>query len=229
MFTFTGKATAALVTLDFEEFSGVSSLPRPAAVSRGFVLDPGPRDTGAPDDSNDYHIVAPTDTAWFANNGTKYMVFDYFERSLLNIYAASDSVFGVKSLDLGEALVASLFNQGLTCSSYQNTRAPYEIAFTGYLAGGGTIARNETLDMICDGAGPQADFQTFTFNGQWNRLTMFSIQQLTMFDTPESNVGIDNIVLRTTRTVPEPGTGALLALGLGGLVFITRRKRSSTI
>jgi hypothetical protein len=63
---------------------------------------------------------------------------------------------------------------------------------------------------------------------QWNRLTMFSIQQLTMFDTPESNVESTTLFLGR-RGRCRAWHGALLALGLGGLVFITRRKRSSTI
>jgi len=74
-------------------------------------------------------------------------------------------------MDLAEALIPGVsFLLGLALP-------PYQVAFTGYLAGGGTLSRSVTLDMICDGAGPQIDFERFAFDSSWGNLVLLTIEQ----------------------------------------------------
>lgn len=211
-------ANATVVTLDFGQFLGGHY--GGTLESNGFVLDPGTIGPAA----GHYHIVEPTDAyLGFANNGTNVFVFDYFNtNTFLNVYGSTGGVFGVKQLDVGEAYFLTGAQAG-TCAAWPANRGPYVVKFTGHLAGGGTITRSESLDMICDGAGPQNDFQTFGFDGSWDQLTLLTIQQLNMFDTPESNVAIDNLVL---RAAPEPSTYALMLTGIGALGLVGRRRRS---
>jgi hypothetical protein len=218
---FAFNANATLTTIDFENATGSGF---GAFVMDGFVLDPGKRDwtpnalpypEGGPWTGH-YHLIDGNDPSWSANNGTRFVGFDYFlDNSVLNIYAASGGVFGIKQFDLaeGNVLDGSAGGQIPYCKSDRNSG----ITFVGYLADGGTITQRANFDMVCDGAGPLADFQTFTFDGQWNRLTAFSI----LPDFGYANPGLDNLVL---STVPEPATLALLGLGLAGLAFCRRKK-----
>jgi hypothetical protein len=218
------NASATLTTIDFENASGSGF---GAFVTDGFVLDPGRRDwtpnvlpylDGGPWTGH-YHLANPNESYWSAGNGTRFLAFDYFlDDSVLNIYAASGGIFGMKQFDLAEGNVGYSGQDG---SIYACT-PPFPvdnsgITFVGYLADGGTIAQRANFDMVCDGAGPLADFQTFTFDGQWNRLTAFSIVP----DFAYANPGLDNLVL---RTVPEPATLALFTFGLAGLGFSRRKK-----
>lgn len=220
-----GNATAAIVTIDFEEFVGDANMPTPPLISKGFVLDPGPSDSrNGPGGwiGNHYHVAEPTNPLW-ANNGTKFMVVDYHPTDVtkLTVSSASGGLFGVQRIDLAEAASGAFGSNGCLGAAMPN---PYVIAFTGQLANGGTIATQKTLDMICDDSGPLVDFETFSFDGQWNLLTAFSVQQLTL-GGPYSWLGIDNIDL---RTVAAPGTLAVTGLGLLGLALVQRRTLSRT-
>jgi hypothetical protein len=219
LFNFPPAATAALVTLDFEKYA--SGDYNGALVSDGFVLDPGAADW-SPDSQawiGHYHIADPNQVWWRANNGTKYFVFDYyFDDSVLNIYSQTGAVFGMKQFDLAESVWMTGTGSSDSCIYGDPFYNLCSVTFTGYLAGGGTISQTVALDGIKDGTGPLVDFETFTFDGQWNRLTMFTIAA----HNPYLNPGLDNLVLRTT---PEPSVLALLGLGLAGLAFARRRKQ----
>ena len=212
------SASASIITIDFEEVQlpGADD----ALLSKGFVLDPGLLDWTPDADEWDwvghYHIGEGGNFS--ADNGTKYIVVDYFndDASTLNVNSRSGAIFGVKSLDIGEAwyVYPPEFE---TCFTGPGS----EVTFTGSLAGGGTISTLVTVDGICDGSGPLVDFETFEFDGRWNRLTSLTIQG--DFADFYGGMGIDNIVLR----VPEPGTLALLGIGLAGMGLAIRRKASA--
>ena len=221
-------ARAALVTFDFEEYAGgayggASGYSSGALVANGFVLDPGAVDW-APDAQGwigHYHIAEPTQLGWSADNGTNFFAFDYFfDNSRLNIYALSGAIFGVQRFDLAEALTSICHSSGPPIAIEHRCG----VTFAGYLAGGGTISQTVTLDGTADGAGPLIDFETFNFDGRWNRLTMFSVLASDMYLNP----GLDNLVL---RTVPAPATLTLFGIGLAGLgiarrcIKISRRRR----
>ena len=208
----TGVA-ATPITINFNGLSSDGSV----LLEQGFVLDPGARDW-SPDAQGyigHYHIATPG-AGWLADNGTNFMVVDYFlDNTTLNVYSTSGAAFGLQGMDLAEALIPGVSS----CSALP--LPPYQVAFTGYLAGGGTLSRSVTLDMICDGAGPQIDFERFAFDSSWGNLVMLTIEQLTLRGTPFSNLGIDNLAL---QTVPEPNSVALVALALVATGFVRRRR-----
>lgn len=69
--------------------------------------------------------------------------------------------------------------------------------------------------MVCDGLGPVRDFETFAFDGRWNRLTRFRVGPSTMGDSPSSRLAIDNLTL---RRVAEPASVALVDAAMLGLL-----------
>lgn len=82
--------------------------------------------------------------------------------------------------------------------------------------------------MQCDGAGPLQDFQTITFGEEWQQLTRPTVQQTSMYNTPESNVALDNLVLNTATVAspaPEPETYAMFVAGLAMVGWARRRQR----
>lgn len=214
---FAANAGAAIVNLTFDDLSPGDS--NGALVVDGFVLDPGTRDwtadaSSTPSESwtGHYHIFGPGQGD--ANNGTNYFVFDYFlDNSVLNIFSRTNSIFGMQQLDLAEAAQS-------ICSTDQPPSLRETlcgVTFVGQLAGGGLITRTATLDGIHDGDGALTDFETFSFDGQWNRLTMFSIESSHQYLNP----GLDNIVL---RTVAEPNSLALVGLTIAALIGTQRRQ-----
>ena len=90
------------------------------------------------------------------------------------------------------------------------------VRFVGYRADGSTVTTNLTTDGIFDGGGPVADFQTFYFGPEFSNLTRVEI--------PTYGWSLDNLVV----SIPEPGTGALMILGVAlvGLRFFKRKPRS---
>jgi len=212
-------ANGPTTTLDFNslqagDYRGSLSL-------GGFVLDPGALGTSDTGWAGHYHIAAPTEPTWLANNGSNFFVFDYFlDNSVLNIYSAQNELFGLQSLDLGVA------SASMTSCATRNF--DYELSFNGVLASGATVSTSRTLRMQCDGSGPLDDFETLAFGSEWNSLQSLTIQQVRFSDIPDSNIALDNLVLSAApivAPVPEPESYAMLGLGLLGVAWQVRRER----
>ena len=92
---------------------------------------------------------------------------------------------------------------------------PVVVQFVGYRPDGSTVTTNITTDGIIDGTGPLADFETFTFGPEFSGLIRVEI--------PTALWSLDNLRL----FVPEPGTGALVAVGavVLALRFLRRQTR----
>ena len=93
--------------------------------------------------------------------------------------------------------------------------SPATIDFIGYHPDGSTVTENFTTDGIIDGPGPLADFQTFTFQGFTD---VVSVQ------VSSSLFSMDNLVV----AVPEPASGNILLLGGAVLYFVWQRRKMPT-
>ena len=110
------------------------------------------------------------------------------------VFTAGGSLFGVSSIDL------SILNP--------NGVSP-DVTFTGDLFGGGTVMQTFSVNAF--------GFVTNAFSSAFSGLTALRWQQ----GTGEFNAHqFDNIVAR----VPEPGTLALLGIGLAGMGLARRKK-----
>lgn len=219
-----------MVNIDFEPFErtsigGTPGEETPPLVASGFILDPGPPDLSTHPSGwldNHYHIAGPGDAfpngsyPWAADNGSQFLIIDYVSQpTQMTVRPLDGGIFGLRSIDLAEGT-----QQSSLCSPGR-MGGPYIVEFTGATESGTTLSRSVTLDMMCDGLGSLVDFETFAFDGGWNRLTSFRMQQLTQGDSPYSWLAIDNLQL---RTVVEPSSLALAAIALLGTVA-TRRRR----
>lgn len=147
-------------------------------------------------------------------NGTDWLLHDHFPGGGSNqpvvITQNGGGVFSMLSIDASEWENAFVRPQTLT--------------LTGHFDGGGQIV----LDLLTDDV---FGFQTFDLSG----LGFTNLVQFDIFDSNATtgscsgfsecgSLGYDNVVV-SPGVVPEPGTVALLATGLG-LLGLVRRRRS---
>jgi hypothetical protein len=109
----------------------------------------------------------------------------------------------------------SVFNlQFVDLAEYSSVVPATPVRFIGYRSDGITITIDIILDGIIDGAGPLADFQTFSFGSEWSGLTRVEM--------PYDGWSMDNLVV----SIPEPSSFTLIVIG--GTLFVRyfRRKLS---
>ncbi len=129
------------------------------------------------------------------DNGTAFL--DLLAGSSLSFRFIDGRAFNLHALDIAE----------------YSTVFPYPmvVEFYGYRADGSTVTRTLTTDGIIDGTGPLADFETFSFGKDF-----FNVVRV---EVPTDGWSLDNLVV----SVPEPGVGSLMLLGLGAFALMRRR------
>jgi len=141
--------------------------------------------------------VGASPTAARPDNGSAYLQAG--SGSTLKFSFLNGSVFDLLSVDLAE--YSTVVPDAVT------------VRFVGYRQDGSTVMADFITDGIIDGTAPQADFQTFNFGTQFSQLTRVEI--------PTDGWSLDKLVV----SVPEPGSEALLVLGIAALVFNRRFRR----
>ncbi len=89
--------------------------------------------------------------------------------------------FDLSQMDVTESLISA---------------GAHELEIIGTHSDTSTVTRNVTLDLILDGSGPLADFETLPFDYQWTDLSSVSIKALS--GSREAEWGIDNMVITMT-------------------------------
>ncbi len=196
-----GAASAATIT--FNEVSGVGNPIITSLTSGGFMFA-----------SEHFHTIAAGQRA-FADNGTTFLADD--------IGASADNIvmtqiggapFTLNSFDVAELFVR---NQ----PERPNATA---VEVIGALMGGGTVTQVFSFDLVNDGPGGAADFQTFFLASTFTNLVSVTFRGL--LGAGGGGIGLDNIVVNE-RVVPLPAAGWLMLAGLGAAGLMGRRKTAA--
>ena len=129
----------------------------------------------------------------------------------LNIRRTDNAAFSLNGFDAAEGGVG------------QPTWWAHTLQLTATLAGGGTVSTSFTMDLINDGTGGTADFQSFVLPGSFSNIVALTIRG--SGGTTTNDYAIDNLnVGAAAVAVPEPMTLALSGIGVAGLVSSRSRR-----
>lgn len=210
LFAAASSLSAQTVVLDFEEV-----VCPPPDVGFGGVAIPAGYSFGG------YSITTtavesafrPHQTVWCSNNynyaGSQAWFVNYIGSSTSRLFRPDGGRFAIESISLATMLK-------------QEPSAAGPITFVGTLGQGGVVTQTFNVPFLAN-----LTFSPFLFGSEFSNLTALEWTSGTIFppgpNTDLASVQIDNIALSTT-TVPEPGTVALLTIGLVGL-YCRRRVR----
>lgn len=156
----------------------------------------------------DTHINRPT------NIGSSTAMFGTQAGERMDMYVAGDNPFApVRRFNLFSIDVAHLFNQAYLADG--TVPAPFTLSFTGFL-GGSSITQTFSIGAP---SGPTPFLSTLLFDGRWRGLQSVAWSQSGAINTQHQ---FTNVV---ASVVPEPGTYAMLAVGLGMLGAVRVRRR----
>jgi hypothetical protein len=161
--------------------------------------------------SDHFHTIAAGQRA-FADNGTTFLADDIGGPDNNIVMTAMGGVpFTLNAFDVAELFVR---NQ----AERPNATA---VEVIGTLLGGGTVTQTFSFDLINDGPGGVADFQTFFLASTFTNLVSVTFRGL--LGAGGGAIGLDNIVVNE-RAVPLPAAGWLMLAGLGAAGALSRRK-----
>lgn len=160
--------------------------------------------------SGHHHICDSTRTDIVAN-GSNFLLTEMSQT--INMTKTGGGTFTLNSFDAVENSLLSY-----TTGSYMRV--------VGVLLGGGSTTQTFSFDRLFDGPGGVADFQTFALDGAFTNLMSVSFTALNANFGATASFGLDNLTFDATTTqIPEPGSIALLSLGLAGLGAMRRKQK----
>ena len=168
------------------------------------------------DSATDHTHIVQNASSWNTGNGTHFMLIDDVGGThppvtdAITFSPTLGSAFTLTSIDISEAHSNAFFSAR-------------QIEVTGNLFGGGTIFTILALDNNLVNGVPGNYFQTFAFDAGWGNLSSVKLSGVGALGGG-NYYAIDNVVVGSAASVPEPGTLSLL--GLGSAYLIRRRRRN---
>lgn len=176
--------------------------------------------TTATGDSAPFAFLSPVRPDAYPTNGSAALFVDSVvaaEQDYLSISRSDGGLLALQSFDFAE------FNAVVNFE-------PYALQLTGVKADGSTVSQSFLFDLLYDGAGAVADYQSATLSASFQDLASARFQVIAdPFCTGEcfapADFSLDNLALSPVAAIPEPGTAALMLLPLAWFAVTARRRR----
>ncbi len=154
-----------------------------------------------------------------ANRGNSVGMYAVAFDARIDMNLAGEYVFGInRTFDLFSIDVAHQFNEAYLVTG--SVLQPFSLTFFGFQnpTGGSTVSQTFNIGVP---AGGVPLFNTLQFGGQWRNL-----YSVAWFQSSAGSVQSHQFTNVTFSPVPEPGTYALVVVGLAG-VLVARRRRAA--
>ena len=202
-FALVAPVAGAQTTIDFQDLpSGACAYLGANAVSRGFLF-------------NGVDAGLFTCNAGVLQHNTSAALINANSRSIVTMSRVGGAPFTLTSFFAGGR--TGEFNADLPVTFYTPATG---IDILGTLFGGGTVSTSIFLDALAPYAWSQ-----FFLPGTFTNLQSVRFSAVGNGSTPEFL--IDDIVVDAVVVTPEPGSLALVATGLIGVLGVARRRRTS--